>query len=178
MLDLGIIRPLSSSYASPFPLVPKAQEEAWRPCSDYHRLNAQTVPDIYPVPNLADFAISLQGAKVFTKIDLRKAFYQILVAEEDIHKTAITTPFGLYKFLRMPFGLRNAAQSFQRLIDEVFCGLPNSFAYIDELLIARTDMVDHRHLVQQVFECLHHYGLKINPEKAYLRYLNFIFLGL
>ncbi|CAE1296734.1 unnamed protein product [Acanthosepion pharaonis] len=74
MLDLGIIRPSSSPFASPLHMVPKAQEGAWRPCGDYRRLNAQTVPDKYPVPNLADFAISLQGARVFTKIDLRKTF--------------------------------------------------------------------------------------------------------
>lgn len=105
MLDLGIIRPSSSPFTSPLHMVPKVQEGAWRPCRDYRHLNAQTIPDKYPVPNLADFAISLQGAKISAKIDLQKAFYQIPVANEDIHKTAITTPFGLYEFLRMPFGL-------------------------------------------------------------------------
>ncbi|CAE1292464.1 Retrovirus-related Pol polyprotein from transposon opus [Acanthosepion pharaonis] len=118
MLDLGIIRPSSSPYASPLHMVTKAQQGAWRPCGDYRRLNSQTVPDKYPVPNLTDFAVTLQGASVFTKLDLRKAFHQLPVADEDIPKTAITTPFGLFEFLRMPFGLCNAAQSFQRLIDE------------------------------------------------------------
>ncbi|CAE1265056.1 unnamed protein product [Acanthosepion pharaonis] len=117
MLDLGIIRPSSNPYASPLHMVTKAQQGAWRPCGDYRRLNSQKVPDKYPVPNLTDFAVTLQGASVFTKLDLRKAFHQIPVADEDIPKTAITTPFGLFEFLRMPFGLRNAAQSFQRLID-------------------------------------------------------------
>ncbi|CAE1240059.1 Retrovirus-related Pol polyprotein from transposon 297,Retrovirus-related Pol polyprotein from transposon 17.6 [Acanthosepion pharaonis] len=158
-------------------MVPKAQDGAWRPCRDYRRLNAQTVPDKYPVPNLADFAISLQGATVFTKIDLRKAFYQIPVAEEDVHKTAITTPFGLFEFLRMPFGLRNAAQSFQRLIDEALRGIPHSFACIDYLLIASANMDDHKHHVTQVFERLDHYGLKINLDKCLFAVPKLNFLG-
>ncbi|CAE1251459.1 unnamed protein product [Acanthosepion pharaonis] len=99
-------------------------------------------------------------------MNLRKAFYQIPVAAEDIHKTAITTPFRLYEFLRMPFGLRNAAQSFQRLIDEALRGLLHSFAYIDDLLVASANMDDHVRHVTQVFQRLEHFGLKINPDKC------------
>ncbi|CAE1309472.1 unnamed protein product [Acanthosepion pharaonis] len=77
MLDLGIIRPSSSPYASPLHMVTKAQQGAWRLCGDYKRLNSQTVPDKYPVPNLTYFAVTLQGATVFTKLGLRKAFHQI-----------------------------------------------------------------------------------------------------
>ncbi|CAE1239818.1 unnamed protein product [Acanthosepion pharaonis] len=135
LLDLGIIRPSSIPYASPLHMVSKSEAGAWRPCSDFRRLNAQTVPDKYSIPHLQDFAITLQGASIFTKLDFRKAFHQIPVAK-DIHKTAVTTPFGLFEFTRMPFGLRNAAQSFQRLIDEVLRGLHFTFAYIDDVLIS------------------------------------------
>ncbi|CAE1245057.1 Retrovirus-related Pol polyprotein from transposon opus,Retrovirus-related Pol polyprotein from transposon gypsy [Acanthosepion pharaonis] len=145
----GIIRPSSSPYASPLHMVSKSETGAWRPCGDFRRLNAQTVPDKYPIPHLQDFAITLQGASIFTKLDLRKAFHQIPVAKDDIHKTAVTTLFALFEFTRMPFGLRNAAQSFQRLIDEVLRGLHFTFAYIDDVLIASRNIEEHTDHVEQ-----------------------------
>lgn len=103
--------------------------------------------------------MGLQGTTIFTKLDLVKAFHQIPVAKD---KTAITTPFGLYEFVRTSFDLRNAAQSFQRLIDEVLRGLSFTFAYIDDVLIASRKKTEHRHHVEQVFQRLQRFGLKIN----------------
>ena len=86
MLRLGIIRPSKSHWSSALHMVPKQESGTWRPCGDFRALNAASVADRYPVPQLHDFVISLQGAKVFAKIDLVKAYYQIPVAEEDIPK--------------------------------------------------------------------------------------------
>lgn len=110
-----ICQPSSSQWASPLHLVRKNEGE-WSPCDDFRKLNSVTTVDKYSLPHIQDFTYHLTGCTVFSKVDLVKEYYQIPVAEEDRHKTAVTTPFGLYKFNRMPFGLRNAAQTFQRFI--------------------------------------------------------------
>jgi hypothetical protein len=117
----GIIRRSASPWVSPLHLVRKP-DGSWRPCGDYRRLNLATVPDAYPLPNMLDFAARVAGCTIFSKVDLRKGYYQILIHPADIEKTAVTTPFGLFEFTRLPFGLRNAGNTFQRMMDRVLAG--------------------------------------------------------
>ncbi len=104
----GGIRRSDSAWSSPLHMVKKV-DGSWRPCGDYRRLNLVTQPDKYPVPNIQDLSSRLHGCRIFTKLDLRKGYYQIPMAAKDIPKTAVITPFGLFEFLRMPFGLCGTA---------------------------------------------------------------------
>ncbi len=131
MEKAGIIRRSNLPWASLLHLVPK-KDGSWCPCSDYRHLNAVTIPDSYPLPNMQSLNDRMAGCSVFSKINLVKAYHQIPIAEADIPKMATATPFGIWEILFIDFGLRNAAQALQRLKDSILMGLDYVFSFLDD----------------------------------------------
>ena len=121
MLKDGTARRSDSTWSSALHLIPK-KDSGWRPCGDYRVLSARTIPDRYPVRHIHDYAHHLAGCTIFSSIYLARAYHQIPGHSDDVQETAITTPFGFFEFLFMSFGLRNAAQTFQLIMDEIFEG--------------------------------------------------------
>lgn len=176
MIEQGLCRPSKSPWSSPLHIVPKKNGDL-RVCGDYRRLNAITKPDRYPIPRVKDFTYQLAGKKFFSTIDLNRAYQQIKIADTDVEKTAIITPFGLYEFPRMCPGLKNAGQTFQRFIHEVLRGLDFVFTFVDDLLLTSRDEHEGQQHLRTVLNRLEEYGITINPSKCVLGQKQVKFLG-
>ena len=122
MRDAGVLEPAPSEWASPVVLVPK-KDGSLRFCVDYRRLNAKTVPDAYPLPRIEDYLDSLGDAEIFTRLDCNAGYWQVPVAPEDRDKTTFKSYLRTFRYTRMPFGLRNAPETFQRALDIILSGL-------------------------------------------------------
>ena len=164
MMKNGIIRPSKSPWASPLHRVPKG--EGKRNTGDYRNLNNVTTPDRYPVPSIYAVTSKLRGKKVYSKIDLMAAYHQIDMRPEDIPKTAINTPFGLFEYLKMPYGLKGAGSTFQRYMDNIFRDIDYIFVYFDDILIFSDDEESHKRDLENVLKILDEHNLKISTHKC------------
>ena len=176
MERMGVCRKAGSAWSSPLHMVPKP-DGTWRPCGDYRRLNTQTIPDHYPLPNIADVTANLSGAKVFSKLDLLKGYFQVPVHPDDVDKTCIITPFGSFVFYFSTFGLRNSGATFQRLMDTLFGEIPFAIVYVDDILIFSKDHEEHRHHLRAVLRILQDNGLVVRPDKCVFGVTSIDFLG-
>lgn len=172
MLEQNIITPSNSPYNSPLWIVPKkldnSGKQKWRIVIDYRKLNEVTVSNKFPIPNIEGILDKLGKAQYFTTLDLAKGFHQILVKPEDRKKTAFSTPFGHYEFVRMPFGLKNAPATFQSLMNSVLRNLINKICvvYLDDILIFNTSLKEHLSNIKKVFDRLKEADLKIQVDKC------------
>ncbi|KAK7585967.1 hypothetical protein V9T40_000146 [Parthenolecanium corni] len=165
MIADGEMRPSKSDWSSPIHMVMKS-DSTWRITGDFRALNAICKNDSYPVPNIMDFNQTMKGSKIFSKVDLNRAYWQIPMNEEDIKKTAVITPFGLFESMKMPNGLKTSAQTFQRFIDSLLRGLDFVYAYIDDICIFSENKEQHKHHLRQLLARLDEAGLTINVAKS------------
>lgn len=178
LLKKGVIQESSSSYASPVVLVRKS-DGSLRLCVDYRRLNSKTRRDAFPLPRIDESLDALSGAKLFSTIDLASGYHQVAIHEKDREKTAFTTPFGLYEYLRMPFGLCNAPATFQRLMQATMSDLMFQIVlvYLDDLLVFSSTLSDHLVRLETVLRRLRETGLKVKVEKCHFLQQEVRFLG-
>lgn len=172
MLEQGIIKESNSPYNSPLWIVPKKLDNSkikkWRIVIDYRKLNEISIDDKFPIPNIDSILDKLGKAQYFTTLDLAKGFHQILVNKDDRKKTAFSTPFGHYEYVRMPFGLKNAPATFQRLINSILREHINKICvvYLDDILIFSTSLQEHVDNVNKIFSALRKANLKIQIDKC------------
>ncbi len=159
----GIIRRSELPWSLSLHMVRK-KDGSLRQCSDYRRLNLATTHHRYP--SILDLSNKLHGCKFFSCIDLVKGYHPIPMAAQDVAKRAIIMPFGLFEYLFMPFGLRNAAQTFQCFMDKLFKQLPFVFCYLDDLIIDSHTLEEHHVHLRQIFTILQENCLQINPAKC------------
>jgi hypothetical protein len=176
MLQQRIIRSSTSRFSSGIVMVRK-KDNTIRFCIDYRKLNSITIPDAYPLPRIDEIIDRLYGAKFFSKMDLRSGFWQIKMNEDDIEKTAFTSPLGLYEFVVMPFGLKNAPASFQRAMDTVLGSSKCCAAYIDDILVWGNTKEEHLENLSEVLKRLEAYNVKLKKEKCVFEVQSVDFLG-
>jgi len=155
LLDKGFIKPSISPWGAPVLFV-KKKDGTMRLCIDYRQLNRVTIRNQYPLPRIDDLFDQLQGARVFSKIDLKSGYHQLKVKKEDVTKTAFRTRYGHYEFLVMPFGLTNAPAAFMSLMNQVFQPYLDKFVivFIDDILIYSPDESEHEKHLRIVLQIL------------------------
>lgn len=179
-MEAGIVRPSKSPWSSALHMVPKKEENVWRLVGDYKALNSITKPDrlshFCGQGLLRNVSHKLYNKTIFSKLDLLRAYQQIPVHPEDIEKTAISTPFGLYEYVYTPFGLRNAGCTFQRFVDNIFMNTECVFAYLDDILIFSESEEQHQEDLVKVLQILSDNFLRISLEKCvfFVKEINFL----
>ena len=167
MLEMKVIEPSSAEWANPVVLVRKP-DGSTRFCVDYRKLNAITTRDVYPLPRMEECIDSLGDATIFSTLDANSGYWQVEIAEEDRDKTTFTCHVGLYRFIRMPFGLSNAPATFQRAMDIILSGVKWDIClvYLDDIIVYSPSYEQHLIDLERVVSLLHGAGATLNLKKC------------
>nr|ATZ69454.1 ORF3 polyprotein [Cacao swollen shoot CD virus] len=188
LLDIGVIRPSNSRHRTTAFIVesgttidPKTKRTIHgkeRMVFNYKRLNDNTEKDQYSLPGIQTILKRVGNKKIFSKFDLKSGFHQVAMAEESIPWTAFWVPQGLYEWLVMPFGLKNAPAIFQRKMDVCFKGTEEFIAvYIDDILVFSETMEEHENHISKMLEICRKNGLVLSPNKMSIAQEEIEFLG-
>lgn len=183
LLDDQIIQESYSPWSSPIWMVPKKMDASgkrkFRMVIDYRKLNAKTIDDKFPIPNISDILDKLGKNMYYTTLDLTSGFHQIQVHPDSIPKTAFNTDKGHFEFTRMPFGLKNAAGTFQKLMNYVLKDYINKIClvYLDDIIILGTSLQEHCENIRKVFSKLKEHNLKIQLDKSEFMCKEVAYLG-
>ncbi|KAD3336725.1 hypothetical protein E3N88_32244 [Mikania micrantha] len=177
LLELGFIRPSVSPWGTPVLFV-KKKDGSMRLCIDYRELNKINIRNRYTLPLIDDLFDHLQGAKCFSKIDMRSGYHQLKIKDSDVSKSAFRTRYGHYEFLVMPFGLTNAPAVFMDLMNQVFCKFLDKFVivFINDILIYSKSKEEHESHLRIILETLRQKKLYAKFSKCdfWLRQVSFL----
>lgn len=172
-----VIEPSRSPWSAPVVIVYRNGKPRF--CVDYRKLNAATIPDVFPIPRQSDILHALSGAQVLSSLDALSGFTQLTIRPEDREKTAFRSHRGLFQFRRLPFGLMNGPSAFQRLMQSVLAPYLWLFTlvYIDDIVIYSTSWKDHVNHLDLVLESIINSGITLSPKKCHLGYTSILLLG-
>ena len=177
LLEQGMIRPSLSPWASPVVLVPKPDPGMYRLCCDFRKVNIVTIPDSYPLARVDDIIDDLGQARYLTKLDLLQGYYQVALSANAIPVSAFITPSGLWEWTVLPFGLRNAPATFQRLMNHITADLEGVRCYLDDLVVWGETWEDHLERLRALFSALSAARLTVNLKKSEFGHAHVTFLG-
>ena len=176
LLENDFIEPSQSNYSSPCILVPKSNG-TYRMCTDYRKVNSVTKTDSFPIPRIDDCIDKVGNSKYVTKFDLLKGFWQVPLTDRAKEVSAFATPNGLYQYKVMPFGMKNSPATFQRLVNNLICGLDGCDAYIDDVIIYSDSWSYHLQRIRKFFDRLSKAKLTVNHAKTEFCHATVTFLG-
>ncbi len=166
----------TSEWVHPLVTVPKPNDKV-RVTTDLTALNKYVIPDRYPLPNIKDLLLEISGARVFSKIDLTKAYYHVGLAEESRPLTSTLTPKGLYQYRRLPMGLKDSAAAFQRRVAQTLHDCSGTIVYIDDILVFGRTKMEHDERLRKVLQRLEEKDFRVNKGKCLFGVEEVNFLG-